>query len=131
MGIFSKLFGKRTDDDDEGTVVPITLDLDARRGQLQRLERACDALLEQMKADPAMADKPGWQQRMNEYHRVAGDAMGMRQATPTREGLIDLAFEVRPVFTTTVPAGHEAIGPLQAEVMAAADDLREVLPGER
>ena len=132
MGILGKLFGKRTDnDDDEGTVVPITLDLDARRAQLQRLEKACDALLAQMKSDPAMADKPGWQQRMNEYNRVAGDAMTMRQSTPTREGLIDLAFEVRPVFSTTVPAGQEAIGPLQAEVMAAADDLQKVLPGER
>ncbi len=131
MGIFGKLFGKRDDEDDEGTVVPISLDLDARRAQLQRLERACDALLEGMKADPAMADKPGWQQRMNEYNRVAGDAMTMRQGTPTREGLIDLAFEVRPVFTKQIPPGQESIATLQAEVMAAADELQTVLPGER
>ncbi len=130
MGVFSRLFGK-SDDADEGTVVPINLDLDARRSQLQRLEHACDALLEEMKSDPSMLDKPGWQQRMNEYNRVAGDAMAMRKSTPTREGLIDLAFEVRPVFSGAIPTGQEAIGPLQAEVMAAADALPEVLPGER
>ena len=35
------------------------------------------------------------------------------------------------MFTGPVPAGMEKIGPLQAEVMAAADDLRQLLPGEK
>jgi hypothetical protein len=44
---------------------------------------------------------------------------------------LDLVFEIRPVFTGPIPPGMEALGPLQDEVMAAADDLRELLPGER
>ena len=45
--------------------------------------------------------------------------------------LLDLVFEVRPVFTGPIPPGMESIGPLQDEVMAAAADLRELLPGEK
>ena len=45
--------------------------------------------------------------------------------------MLDLVFEVRPVFTGPIPDGMAGLGPLQDEVMAAADDLRELLPGER
>ena len=48
----------------------------------------------------------------------------------TREGVLDLVFEVRPVFSGPIPAGMEPLVPLQAEVLAAAEELREVLPGE-
>ncbi|MBA8795892.1 hypothetical protein FHX74_003533 [Friedmanniella endophytica] len=129
MGLLDKLF--RRNDDDEGTAVPISLDVEARRTQLRRFEQACDALTAEMRSDESRFDLPGWKERMNEYNRVAGTAMQLRQGTPTREGLIDLAFEVRPVFTGPIPAGYEAIGPLQDEVMAAARELQEVLPGER
>ena len=44
---------------------------------------------------------------------------------------LDLVFEVRPVFTGPIPPGMESIGPLQDEVIAAAADLRELLPGEK
>ena len=40
-------------------------------------------------------------------------------------------FEVRPLFTGPIPEGMERCGPLQDEVMAAADDLRQLLPGEK
>ena len=57
--------------------------------------------------------------------------MTVRKGTPTRDEVLDLVFEVRPVFTGDIPPGMEKLGPLQAEVMAAADDLRQLLPGEK
>jgi hypothetical protein len=65
------------------------------------------------------------------FTRLAGEAMLARKSTPTREQLLDLVFEVRPVFAGEIPAGLESLGPLQDEVMAAAEDLRELLPHER
>jgi hypothetical protein len=129
MSILKKLFG-RGDDDDEGTDAPVTLDVERRRVQLIRLEQALDALAAEMRAEQSM-DNPGWQARVNEYSRLAGAAMQQRQAPLTRETLLDLVFEIRPVFSGAIPAGMEKIGPLQAEVMSAADDLQQLLPGER
>ena len=125
MSFFRKLFSREEPED-----APITLDLDRRRTQLVRLEKALDALAAEMRIDHTTSD-PGWQSRINEYSRLAGDAMTERKGTPTRESLLDLCFEVRPVFTGPIPAGMESIGPLQAEVMAAAAELRELLPGEK
>jgi len=125
VSFFRKLFKK-----DEPEDAPITLDADRRRTQLLRLEKALDALAAEMRADHT-TDDPGWRNRVNEYSRLAGEAMNQRKGTPTREGCLDLVFEVRPVFTGPIPAGMEAIGPLQDEVMAAAEDLRELLPGEK
>ena len=76
-------------------------------------------------------DNPGWRGRVNEYSRLAGDSMVMRKGTPTREGVLDLVFEVRPVFTGPPPPGLEALVPLQDEVLAAAEDLRRLRPGEK
>ena len=53
--------------------------------------------------------------------------MTLRRGTPTRESVLDLVFEVRPLFTGPIPDGMQKCGPLQDEVMAAADDLRELL----
>jgi hypothetical protein len=125
VSFFRKLFSREEPED-----APITLDLDRRRTQLVRLEKALDALAAEMRVDHTTSD-PGWRSRINEYSRLAGDAMTERKGTPTRESLLDLCFEVRPVFTGPIPAGMESIGPLQAEVMAAAADLRELLPGEK
>ena len=127
MGFLKKLFGR---DDEEAEEVPITLDLDRRRTQLLRLEKALDALCAEMRADHTTAD-PAWRNRCNDYSRLAGQAMEERKGTPTRESLLDLVFEIRPVFTGPIPPGMEAVGPLQDEVMAAAADLRELLPGEK
>ena len=60
----------------------------------------------------------------NEYSRLAGQAMDERRGTPTRESVLDLVFEVRPLFTGPIPVGMEKCGPLQDEVIAAAADLR-------
>ena len=126
MSFLKRLFGR----DDEDEDVPITLDLDRRRPQLLRLEKALDALAKEMRADHT-TDDPGWRGRVNEYSRLAGDAMTLRKGTPTRDEVLDLVFEVRPCFTGQLPAGMEKIGPLQDEVMAAAADLRQLLPGEK
>lgn len=129
MNFLKKLFG-RSDDDDEGEDAPITLDVERRRVQLIRLEQALDALANQMRSEQSM-DNPGWRGRVNEYGRLAGDAMIQRKGTFSRETLLDLVFEVRPVFSGPIPDGLEKIGPLQAEVLAAAEDLQTLLPGER
>jgi hypothetical protein len=125
VSFLRKLFGR-----EEPTDVPVSLDLDRRRQQLHRLERALDALASEMRADHT-TDDPAWRERVNEYSRLAGEAMTMRRGTPTREGVLDLVFEIRPLFTGPIPDGMEKCGPLQDEVMAAAADLRELLPGEK
>ena len=127
MGFLKKLFGR---DDEEAEDVPITLDLDRRRPQLLRLEKALDALASEMRSNHT-TDDPGWRGRVNEYSRLAGEAMTIRKGKPTRDDVLDLVFEVRPLFTGEIPAGMERCGPLQAEVLAAADDLRQLLPGEK
>ena len=129
MGLLGRLFGRR-DDDEDGEETPITLDLELRRGQLQRLERGLDALARAMR-EVQPTENPGWRERVKEYGRLAGEAMTIRQGVPTRERVLDLVFEVRPVFSGPAPAGLDPLGPLQDEVMAAADDLRELRPGER
>jgi hypothetical protein len=68
---------------------------------------------------------------VNEYSRLAGEAMMLRRAPLSRDTLLDLVFEVRPVFSGAIPEGMERLGPMQDEVMAAAADLQELLPGER
>lgn len=128
MGFLSKLFGKGEVEDESD--LPIDLDLDARRAQLDELETALDALAREMR-EVASVDNPGWRGRVNEYSRLAGEAMAQRTGTPTREGLLDLSFEIRPVFTGPVPAGQESLVPLQDRVMTLATQLSEVLPGER
>jgi hypothetical protein len=127
VSFLRKLFGKAEEPREDR---PITIDVERRRPQLARLEKALDALAREMRLEQTM-DNPGWRGRVNEYSRLAGEAMELRRGTPTRESLLDLAFEVRPCFTGPIPEGMEAIGPLQEEVMAAANDLRELLPGER
>jgi hypothetical protein len=129
MGLLGKLFGRK-DDDDEGTGPTITLDLERRRPQLLRLEQSLDVLARTMR-DGHTAHDPGWRGRINEYNQLAGEAMTLRRGTPTREDLLDLVFSIRPVFSGPIPPGMEAIGPLQDEVMAAANDMRDLLPGER
>ena len=126
MGILGKLFGRDKDDED-GFDAPVSLDVEARRPQLLRLEQGLDALAGQMRVAQTV-DNPGW---LNEYGRLAGEAMTLRKGTPTREQLLDLVFEIRPVFTGPVPPGLESLVPLQDEVVAAAEDLRELLPHER
>lgn len=131
MGFLQKLFGKFGKNEESGEDLPITLDVEKRKAQLLRLEKALDALVASMREDPAQLANPGWKARVDEYGRLAGEAMMQRGKPLTREGLLDLVFEVRPVFSGAVPEGMERIAPLQDEVMAAADDLRDVLPGER
>jgi len=129
VGFMDKLL-RRERDDDDGPETPITLDLDRRREQLSRLERALDALAARM-PDVQSVDNPGWRGRVNEYGRLAGEATLLRRSTPTRDQIVDLVFEIRPVFTGPVPAGMEELVPLQDELLAAAEDLRELLPHER
>ncbi|MBA3528515.1 MAG: hypothetical protein H0T91_04250 [Propionibacteriaceae bacterium] len=128
MNFLKRLFGREPEDD--GGDVVVTLDVEQRKAQLVRLEKALDALASEMRTEQSM-DNPGWRARVNEYSRLAGIAMTQRQGTMSREELLDLVFEVRPCFSGKIPEGMERIGPLQDEVMAAANELQELLPGER
>lgn len=128
MGLLQRLFGRAKDDDEEEEVV-FTLDAARRTPQLIRLEKGLDALAQAMRTDHT-TDDPGWRGRVNEYSRLAGESADLRRNL-TREGLLDLVFAIRPVFSGAIPAGFENLAPLQDEVMAAADDLRELLPSEK
>jgi hypothetical protein len=130
MSFLGRLFGRGGQDGDEDVEVPIALDVERRRTQLLRLEQGLDALASQMQVAKT-GDNPGWRERVKEYGRLAGEAMMVRKGVPTREQILDLVFEVRPVFTGPAPAGLDSLVPLQNEVLAAAEDLRELLPHER
>ena len=130
MGFLSKLFKRGSDDADQGEEVVININVDVRRQQLLRLEKALDALAQEMRTHHT-TDDPGWRGRVNEYSRLAGDAMTERRGTPTRESLLDLVFQIRPVFTGEMPEGYESLSHLQDEVMHAANDLRVLIPGEK
>jgi hypothetical protein len=127
VGILDKIFGRK---DSETEDAPVALDQAQRARQLERLERALDALAAEMRAESSM-DNPGWRERVKDCSRLAGDAMTLRKGEITWEAVLDLAFEVRPVFPHGVPPGMEPIGPLQDEVMAAVEELRTLLPSER
>lgn len=133
MGLLSKLFGRgrdNDDDSDDGPDTVIQLDQELRKGQLLRLEQALDGMAKQMRVC-ASTDNPGWRVRVNEYSRLAGDAMMLRRGEVTREGVLDLVFEVRPLFTGAPPAGQEDLAPLQDAMIAAAEELRVLTPSER
>jgi len=123
-----KLFGR--DQEDEAEDIPIKLDQELRGRQLLRLEKALDELANEMRTCESVHN-PGWRVRVNEYSRLAGEAMTLRRAEITREGVLDLVFEIRPLFNGAAPAGKEKLLPLQEAVLAAAEELRELSPSER
>ncbi len=129
MKFLRKLLGRDTDDD-TGEDVEIRLDQDARRQQLLQLEQSLDQLSREMRTCESL-DNPGWRLRVNEYNRLAGDAMLLRRGEITREGVLDLVFEIRPLFTGPAPAGMEHLVPLQESVLATAEQLRVLSPAER
>ena len=128
MKFLRKLFGR--DQDDEAEDVPIQLDQELRGRQLLQLEKALDQLANEMRGCESL-DNPGWRVRVNEYSRLAGEAMTLRRGDISREGVLDLVFEIRPLFTGPPPAGKEHLVPLQDAVLAAAEELRELSPSER
>ena len=130
MSFLGKLFGRDRDGGHDVDDAPIALDVERRRTQLERLEMALDALSNQMRVVQSV-DNPGWRGRVNEYERLAGEAMMARKGVPTREQVLDLVFEIRPLVSGPVPPGLESLVPLPDEVVAAAEDLRQLLPGER
>ena len=128
MKFLRKLFGRGEVDD--GEAVPIHLDPELRKRQLLRLEKALDQLATEMRSCESL-DNPGWRVRVNEYGRLAGDAMVLRRGEITREGILDLVFEIRPLFSGPVPARMEHLVPLQETVLSAAEELRVLVPSER
>lgn len=128
MKFLRKLFGR--DQDDEAEDIPIPLDQELRSRQLLQLEKALDKLANEMRGCESL-NNLGWRVRVNEYSRLAGEAMTLRRGEITREGVLDLVFEIRPLFTGAPPPGKEHLVPLQEVVLAAAEELRELSPSER
>lgn len=117
--------------DDSPLPGPVTLDLEARKAQLQELESVLDRVVTAMTDNAERMSNPGWRGRVSEYRMLSGEARLLRARAFTREEILDLAFEVRPVYSGDQPDDVRALEPLQAELMRAAEVLREVLPGER
>lgn len=109
----------------------VVLDVDARRQQLKDLEQSLDALTQLIRARDDLMTNPGWRARISEYDLIAGEAMQLAKGTPTREEILDLAFEVRPAIKGATPAGLEDIETAQRRAMNAANTLADLLPGER
>ena len=130
MGFLSKLFGRgQSEESDTGDVV-IRLDQELRKAQLLRLEQALDQLTTEMRQCDSL-DNPGWRIRVNEYARLAGETMLVRRSEITWDAVLDLVFEVRPLFNGDPPPGKEQLVPLQDAVLAAAEELRVLRPSER
>jgi hypothetical protein len=125
MSFLRKLFKRGDDEEAEDDGSPIVLDSAAYGPRLLRLEKALDAVAAEMRADQSM-DNPGWRGRVNEYSQLAGECMLLRRSSPlTKEAVLDVVFSVRPVFSGPIPTGLEAVGPLQEEMVAAAEELRK------
>ena len=125
MGLLDKLVNRGAAREDDATRV---LDVDARQSQLRELEAACDALADAMREMDSRLDTPGWRERIGEYSRAAGTTAILAAGGFRREQLLDLSFEVRPVFTGAPPPGLEELAPLQDAAVAHAKSLAEMLP---
>ena len=129
MGLLGKLFKGKNED--SGPDLAVDLDVDARRSQLAALVSSLDALSNLMREREDKMENPGWRGRVSEYDRVASEAAALSRSTLTREALLDLAFQVRPVFSGPPPAGMDEFATLSDSAMAAANTLVDLLPGER
>jgi hypothetical protein len=123
-----KVFGGK---DDLAPSAPLDLDVEQRKEQLLRLEDVLDRLVGVMKANETRMANPAWKERMAEYRRLSGESYRLRAGGFTREQLLDLAFEIRPVFGGELPEDVRAVEPLQTELLEAAAAIQGVLPGER
>jgi hypothetical protein len=128
VSFLRRIFGGK---DDLAPAGPVDLDIDQRKAQLLELERVLDKLVEVMKANDQRMSNPAWRERMAEYRRLSGESYRLRAGSFTREQILDLAFEIRPVFSGELPEDVRVVQPLQAQLLEAAAALQDVLPGER
>lgn len=129
MGLLSKLFKGKNEE--SGPDLAVDLDLDTRRSQLAVLVSSLDALSARMREREDKMENPGWRGRVAEYDRVASEAAALSRSTLSREALLDLAFQVRPVFSGSPPAGMDEFVALSDTAVAASNSLVDLLPGER
>lgn len=130
MGLFDKLFGRKSDDD--SPVVSAPLDQEARTAQLIELEKALEDLLCAMKEPPSPVSNPGWQGRVKDYEWMLGGCSLARRATITRDALSEITAGMRPVFGPDgPPEGLDGIAALSDTVIAKARALEAPLPSEQ
>ena len=133
MGLLDRLRGRGPDDGDDDVPPEPPLDVDARRVQLDELERALRTISRAMAAESARMANPGWRGRVDDLRFAANDAGRLSLEGFTRADLLDLANQVRPLYPPGLSPPPEEYAPYadgQAAVLAAVTDLRTPLPSE-
>lgn len=133
MSWLDRLLGRRREDDgDDDAPVDdrIVVNVPVRRAQLEVLEQALDALVNAMQQPPCPVENPGWQGRIHDYEWMLGNTMMLRRGALSKEALYDVLLAVRPVFPGEVPDHLAHLIPLQDDVVAAAREIEQPLPGE-
>ncbi len=126
MGILDKLLGRGGS---SAQPREIGLDRAVRRSQMMQLEGALLDLADAI-SDSSAARNPGWAAIALEYSRTARGLKVLRAREFSRSEMIDLSFEVRPVFKGDPAEGMEQIGRLQDRAMMIARKINEPLPQE-
>lgn len=132
MGLLDRLRGRDREPGDDEVPPEPPLDVEARRTQLDALERALRTLSRAMADDVHMAN-PGWRGRVDDLRFAANEAGRLSVEGFTRVELLDLANQVRPLYApslSTPPAEYLPYAAQQAEVLGAVTALREPLESE-
>jgi hypothetical protein len=133
MGLLDRLRGRREDDGDDEVPPEPPLDVDARRAQLDDLERALRTISRGMAAETARMTNPGWRGRVEDLRFAANEAGRLSNEGFTRAELLDLANQVRPLYAPSLPQPPREYLPYadqQAALLAAVATLRAPLPSE-
>jgi hypothetical protein len=134
MGLLDRLRGRREDDGDDEVPPEPPLDVDARRAQLDDLERALRTISRAMAAETARMTNPGWRGRVEDLRFAANEAGRLSNEGFTRAELLDLANQVRPLYAPSLdqpPQEYLPYADQQAVLLAAVAALRTPLPSEQ
>ena len=134
MGLLDRLRGRGEDDGDDEVPPEPPLDVDARRAQLDDLERALRTISRAMAAETARMANPGWRGRVEDLRFAANEAGRLSNEGFTRAELLDLANQVRPLYALSLdqpPQEYLPYADQQAVLLAAAAALRTPLPSEQ
>lgn len=133
MGLIDRLRGRREDEEDDVPPEP-PLDVDARRVQLDDLERALRTISRSMAAETARMTNPGWRGRVEDLRFAANEAGRLSNEGFTRAELLDVANQVRPLYapsSSQPPQEYLPYADQQAALLAAVAALRSPLPSEQ
>lgn len=133
MGLLDRVkaaFSGRGEAPEEEPVEPV-VDVDARRAQLEELERALRELGRVMADDRERMANPGWSGRVADIRFVAGECANLSGKGFDRAALLDLAAEVPFLYRRgAVPPEYGQFQVQHDRVVAAVESLRASLPSE-